>query len=299
MTARRILITGGSGFVGGHLTRLLTARGDEVTWLQRTHAAVLPPGVREIAANLEERDSLKKVRASWDWVVHLAGASIPSQFKDTDPIVKNVHMTLNLLEHLQEARVLLVSSCHVYAPSRDIRTESSPIVPQGRYGLSKHLVEQMASHYGSKLDLFTVRPFNHLGPGQRPELVIPSLINRLRDMGPNGREPVVMKGTDSIRDFIDIRDVVSAYVAILELGQPRHASERCFNVCTGHACSIREVVQQVLKLMDIHRPIAFEGTPNSTDDNPFLVGSPERLTAATGWTPQYSLQHSLEAMLTC
>ena len=244
--------------------------------------------------NLDDPAALAELPTEWFGVIHLAGASIPSLFATMAPVVFNLQLTLNLLEHLQETRVVLVSSCHVYAPSDLRRTEEHPIVPQGRYGLSKHLVEQLAPHYQGKLDIRVARPFNHLGPGQRPELVIPSLLQRLATHPKHDPSPVFMQGQNSFRDFIDVKDVVLAYLAILELESPVYQT---YNVCTGRPCSINEVVQTVLNLTGSSRTIQFANKPNSSDDIPFLVGDPSRLENATGWHPLTSLAVSLNAML--
>ena len=294
MSSKRILLTGGSGFVGQHMARLLLQCGYAVSALQRGSIGIeLPPGVEPIYADLSDPSSLAKVRRGWDGVIHLAGASIPSLFTTTAPVAQNVAMSLNLLEHLQEARVLLVSSCHVYDPSDRPRLEDDPIVPQGLYGLSKHLVEQLSPHYAKRLDIRIARPFNHLGPHQRLELVIPSLLRRLAATK-HESGPVRMQGMNSVRDFIDVRDVAAAYLAILELDSPAH---RTFNVCTGTGRSIGELVALVLRLLGSEREVLFEGRPNSSDDIPFLVGSPDRLNAESGWTPGLSLEQSLRDML--
>ncbi len=294
MSSKRILLTGASGFVGQHMARLLIERGFRVSALQRGSLGVeLPPMVEPIFADLSDPASLAAVPRNWHGVIHLAGASVPSLFTTTAPVVQNVAMTLNLLEHLQEARILLVSSCHVYAPSDVPQVEDGPIVPQGRYGLSKHLVEQLAPHYAQALDIRIARPFNHLGPHQRPELVIPSLLRRLA-AAKEETGPVRMQGMNSVRDFIDVRDVAAAYLAILELDSPAH---RTFNVCTGTGRSIGDLVALVLQLLGSEREVLFEGRPNSSDDIPFLVGSPDRLRADSGWKPELSLEQSLRAML--
>lgn len=290
----RILLTGASGFVGQHMAHLLIERGFQVSALQRGSLGIdLPPRVEPIYADLADPASLAAVPRNWFGVIHLAGASVPSLFTTTAPIVQNVAMTLNLLEHLQEARVLLVSSCHVYAPSDARRIEDDPLVPQGRYGLSKFLVEQLAPHYAQALDLRIARPFNHLGPHQRPELVVPSLLRRLA-ASKSETGPVRMQGMNSVRDFIDVRDVAAAYLAILELDSPVH---RTFNVCTGTGTSIGDLIALVLRLLGSQREVLFEGKPNSLDDIPYLVGSPDRLGAASGWLPELSLEQSLQAML--
>lgn len=293
MTRRNILLTGASGFVGRHMAEALLLRGDRVVALDRGMAPDLPAGVEFLAADLLDPASMADLPRSWDGVIHLAGASIPSLFATPAPVVFNLEITLNLMEHLRDSKVLLVSSCHVYAPSAERRKESDAIVPQGRYGLSKHLVEQVAPHYRQRLDVRVARPFNHLGPGLRPELMVSSLLQRLAALSDDA-SPVHMAGWDSVRDFIDVRDVVSAYLAILDLEAP---SDPTFNVCTGRAASIREVVQTVLDIQGLQREIRFQDRPNSTDDIPFLVGDPTRLHEASGWAARYTLSDSLQSMM--
>ncbi len=276
------------------MARLLLQRGYEVYALDQGVPMDLPEGCRPLIVDLEDPASMVELPREWFGVIHLAGASIPSLFATTAPVIFNLHLTLNLMEHLRAARVLLVSSCHVYAPSGELRHEESPIAPQGRYGLSKHLLEQLAPHYADRLDIRIARPFNHLGPGQRPELVIPSLLRSLAGHPKADTTPVVMKGQNSTRDFIDVQDVVEAYLAILELDSPRH---RIFNVCTGRACSIRDVVRTVLDLVGSSREIQFSERPNSSDDIPFLVGDASRLRNASGWSPRVTLAQSLSSML--
>ena len=288
----RVLLTGASGFVGHFMARVLLERGYEVHGLQRGTGLNLPAEVRPLPVDLDDPASIIELPRSWDWVVHLAGASIPSAFTTTAPVLTNLRITLNLLEHLQEARVLLVSSCHVYAPRDLPHSEDDLIIPQGRYGLSKHLVEQLVPHYFHKLDLRVARPFNHLGPGQRPELVVPSLLRRLRASREDAG-PILMHGMDSVRDFIDVRDVVSAYLAILDLEAPRN---RTFNVCTGQGRRISEVVDLIQDLVGSKRKVDFEGSPNSSDDIPVMIGSPKRLKLETGWSPRFELKDSLHAM---
>ena len=123
---------------------------------------------------------------------------------------------------------------------------------------------------------------------------MPSLLRRLAAAAASDATPIEMAGWNSVRDFIDVRDVVSAYLAILDLEAPAH---RTFNVCTGRASSIEDVVQTVLRLQGRTREVHFQGSPNSTDDIPFLVGDPGRLAADAGWTAQHSLEDSLRSMM--
>jgi GDP-4-dehydro-6-deoxy-D-mannose reductase len=292
MPFKKVLLTGASGFVGTTMSRALLARGCQVYGMQRGGGTTLPSGVTPLSADLADPASLVDLPHAWDAVIHLAGASVPSLFSTAAPVAYNVQTTLNLLDHLQSGRVLLVSSCHVYAPSLQPRSEAAPVLPQGRYGLSKHLIEQLAPHYRQRLDIRVARPFNHLGPGQRAELVIPSLLRRLA-AAPHDTSPVLMQGMNSTRDFIDVQDVVDAYLAILELDRDEKFT---FNVCTGRGHTIEELVREVLRQLGSRREVVFQGRPNSSDDNPVLVGDPSRL-AAVGWTARVGLAQSLSSML--
>ena len=292
MKSRAFLVTGASGFVGQHLIRLLRVRGHAVTALDLGARPDLPPEVEFRSVDLRDPSALADLPRTWDGVIHLAGASIPSLFATPAPVVLNLEITLNLLNHLRDSRVLLVSSCHVYAPSATRRQETDPVLPQGLYGLSKHLVEQTAPSFQGRLDLRVARPFNHLGPGLRPELMVPSLLRRLAAL-PKDDSPVLMEGLNSVRDFIDVRDVAAAYLAILEMGAP---ADRTFNVCTGQGHSIEDVVKTAMALLGQARPVQFRERPNSSDDSPYLVGDPTRL-AAAGWVASLGLSDSLSSMI--
>ena len=293
MSPGRYLLTGASGFVGRYVAEALLARGHRVTGLDLAPPASFPEGVEPFVADLRDPEALQDLPRSWDGVLHLAGATIPSAFSSWEPVLLNLRITLNLLDHLEDSRVLLVSSCHVYGGSDRPLGEDDPVRPQGRYGLSKHLVEQVAPRYQERLDLRVARPFNHLGPGLRPELMVPSLLRRLVEAR-DASLPVRMAGLNSVRDFIDVRDVARAYLAILDL---EDAPNPTFNVCTGQGRSVASLAEAALGLLGERRQVLFAGRPNSSDDIPVLVGNPARLAGATGWHPEHTLNDSLEAML--
>lgn len=291
---KSILLTGACGFVGHHLTKKLLEQNYKVVALDQNADPLDVEGLKITNVNLLEPCSLSSLPKRWFYVIHLAAISVPGLFTQTSQVISNLQMTMNLLEHIEEARVLLVSSCHVYEPGNVPRREDDIIRPQGRYGLSKHLCEQLLPHYLNKLDIRIARPFNHIGPGMRNELMIPSLLKKLSLSSKDLNSPIIMHGRNSIRDFIDVRDVVSAYMSILNLENPK---KRIFNVCTGKGSSVEDVAKEALKILDLPNPVVFENKNVSEDDIQFIVGDPTRLHESTGWKSCYSLTDSLKSLI--
>lgn len=286
-----LLITGASGFVGRHAVAMgrerfavtATGRGPRPDWV--------PQEVEWRAVDLLDRASVAALPTDTPYVLHLASETVPSKFSSYDPLLDSVEMTLNLCRHLRSGRLLFVSTCLVYAASEQPIGEDHPLDPRGHYGLAKVLCERIVARSGAegKIETAIARPFNHIGTGMRPDLVIPSIIRRVRDAG-DGAE-IRMAGLDSIRDFLDVEDIVAAYFAILTLPElPEHV----FNVCSGVPTSIGDVVRTVAAAMDKPiGPVIFADQGNSADDTSIVVGNAQRLQAVTGWAPRVGLKDSL------
>jgi len=170
-------------------------------------------------------------------------------------------------------------------------TEATPLDPRGHYGLAKILSETIVSRASTPRGIETViaRPFNHIGTGMRPDLVIPSIIRRVRDAA--DRDTIEMAGLDSVRDFLDVDDIVDAYFALLELPE---LPQPTFNVASGVATSIGDIVRMVAKILD--KPIGdvhFAAGANSGDDTIAVVGDADRLRRTTDWAPRIGLKESL------
>jgi GDP-4-dehydro-6-deoxy-D-mannose reductase len=289
--ARPVLVTGASGFVGRFMIDALQEQGFEVCALGSTERPDWLTG--DVAwAQVDLRDPGQLAAAiprQWWAVVHLAAQSVPSAFASPSALLDNVAMTVSLLEHVTEGRVLFASSCHVYAPSRSPVGEVSPTHPRGRYGLSKLLCEQAMLAKADRLMVRIARPFNHIGPGMQPSLAIPELLSRvLKEQGT--RTPLLLRGLNSTRDFVDVRDIVRAYLSMLQMDGD---SGRVFNVCSGVPVSIGALAREVLALAGEAREVEFAERVNSSDDTAFLVGDGTRLRQETGWAPRHSLRESV------
>lgn len=291
---RDVLVTGASGFVGRFMIDRLRRAGYRVTGTGREdRPPYIATDVAWYTVDLSQPDDIANLADRWWGVVHLASNSVPQSFKSNADVLNNVAITVALLERLATCRFLFASSCQVYLPGPGLLVETSPTRPPGRYGLSKLLCEAAVLAFGDRHDVRIARPFNHLGPGMVPSLAIPSLVRRLcaeRDYP----GPLRMLGQDSTRDFIDVEDVVSAYVALLELDNP---AERVFNVCTGIGRRISEIAATALKLAGSNRKVEFQNAKLSSDDSQRLVGDPSRLMQLAGWKPQRTLEESLNCML--
>jgi GDP-4-dehydro-6-deoxy-D-mannose reductase len=290
---KKLLLTGASGFVARHAIPALQAEGYVVTGLATNERpAWVASDIAWVKVDLLDARSLAHLPHNWDAVLHLAGETVPSQLSAPQDALRNAAMVLNLMHHINPTRFMLTSSCHVYGPGNGLKQEHDPVAPQGLYGMSKHLAEQAALANGRGFDVIIVRPFNHIGVGMREELMIPQLINRTRQPA-EVAAPLQMHGQDSIRDFLDVRDIVSAYIDLLGIDS---LPARIFNVCSGTPVSISQLATLAMECAGKSRPLAF-GQANSTDDRQSLVGDPGLLKHVTGWQPKYDLRRSLEEIL--
>jgi nucleoside-diphosphate-sugar epimerase len=220
--------------------------------------------------------------APWDVAFHLAGHTQPALDWTRARVLENLHMTARVFDHLRDlapgCRVILASSAHVYSPSNDKLTEASPIGPRHPYGVSKRLCEVWALARTLVLEVQIVRAFTQLGPGLPQGLMVPDLMDKIRA----GQNPIRMRGRDDRRDYLDIRDAVVAYEALMTVEAP---SGSFWNLCSGRECRVSELVQSILNHLGLEIPIYFEQPGVEC-----FLGDRSRLTGATGWVPRYGLE---------
>lgn len=286
-----LLVTGASGFVGRHVIAagrdryaiLATGRGTRPAWL--------PDDVAWHQVDLLDRASVATLPRDVPHILHLASETVPARFTSYEPLAESVEMTLNLCRHLTSGRLVFTSSCLVYGASTKPLVEDDTLDPRGNYGLAKTIGEAIICRT-SGLEAVVARPFNHIGSGMRPDLVIPSIVRRVK--AAIDGEPIQMLGLDSIRDFLDVSDIVAAYFALLDAPSLPFSA---FNVASGQPTSISDVVRATARIL--HKPIGevlFSAQGNSADDTSIVVGDAQRLRTATGWKPRVSLEESLQRL---
>jgi len=311
MVLRRVLVTGAGGFVGRHLAAALAADGIEAVGLDRagggapTHRHELGTGGPDAAGRLADL----LAAGGFDAICHLAGqSSAGASFADpAGTMAANTGGTLEVLEALRlladrgqpVPRLLAVGSAEEYGgaarPDRPCR-EDDPVLPLSPYATSKAAATQLTVQYHRAFGLpaLAVRAFNHTGPGQGPRFVFPAFAAQIAAIEA-GRQPPVLRTGDlsPVRDFLDVRDVVRAYVALLTAGEPG----RIFNVCSGSALTIGDGLKILLGLSA--NPIEVQTDPARLRpvDVPCLVGDPSALQAATGWKPRRTMTETLGDLL--
>lgn len=295
---RRLLVTGLSGFVGQQLKEYLNTSQWAQEWElleQTTSYDLCRPN--ELSAMLNERVP--------DAVIHLAGQTfVPEAFRNPAHTLQvNLLGTLNLLQAIKNCgfhgAFLFVSSGDVYGA---VAEESLPIIesllprPRNPYAVSKVSAELLCLQwsYLESWRIMIVRPFNHIGPGQKEDFVIPGVARQLARIRKGLQQPRIEIGdVDVTRDFLDVRDVLSAYFHLLEHG---HNSE-VYNVCSGQEYRIRDLIELMAQIADLKVEFAQDQARLRPSEQRRVLASSLKLQKQTGWKPGISITEALQSVL--
>jgi len=284
-------VTGAAGFVGRHLIPRLVAAGSKV------HGVDRELDVRDgaaVAALVQQQRP--------DAIVHLAAQSsvalslgAPEESARVN-FLGAFHVLEAAARHAPRARVLLIGSGEQYGPAEPGAppfSERSPQRPRSAYARTKACADLLgARHAAAGLDVVRVRPFNHTGPGQSDLFVVASFAKQAAEIAAGRREAVLRVGNlDSLRDFLDVEDVVAAYLRLLD----REVPAGSYNVASGVPRRIGALLDTLLHLAGIAPRI--EVDPARVRPADAACGDAGRLRAATGWLPHVPIELTLRRVL--
>jgi UDP-glucose 4-epimerase len=294
VSLRRVLVTGGAGFIGQHLTRALLGRGLAVTVLDDLSMGRrenVPAAARLVVGDVRDLNAVRDALDGVDAVFHEAAivsirASVEHFVRDAEV---NLMGTLTLLREIAArriARAVLASSMAVYAdsPRPDPLSEDAPTIPISPYGVAKLAAERYWLMIGAQagVSATVLRYFNTYGPNQTPTPyvgVVTIFIERLLA----GAAPRIFGDGEQARDFVHVDDIVAANLAVLDAPAASVAG-RIFNVGTGHATSVTEVAAMLIGALAPGTQAEY--LPLQAGEMRNAIADVSAIRAAVGWTPR-------------
>jgi GDP-4-dehydro-6-deoxy-D-mannose reductase len=314
--SRSALVTGAGGFVGQWLCRALLADGWNVVGAGITAVPVAgilseqeKRAITWAVADVRQQGDIARAfdQSKPDAVFHLAGvSSIPDA--QGDPAGAYDINVLGAVRLLHEARVrrrageidpvlLVIGSAAQYGRSLEQRPlrENDAQRPMSVYAASKAAQEVVALEAARSegVRVVATRSFNHSGPGQPVQFLLPALVHRVLAIR-EGAEPMLRIGNgDTVRDFLHVRDVVRAYLALVESG----VAGEVYNVCSGEGARVRDLGKRVLAAAGVNAEIEVEPALVRPVEVPWLVGDPAKVRRATGWAPTLSCNDIIDDLI--
>jgi len=297
-----LLVTGGCGFIGSHLSAALRARGDAVRVLDDLSTgseANLAPGAELVRGDVADHAAVRAAMEGVDGVFHLAAiASVERGVQDWPGTHRaNLSGTIAVLDAARPRRVAVVyaSSAAVYGDQAVLPiTEDAPKRPLSAYGADKLGCEQHALVGGlvHGIPSMGFRFFNVFGPRQDPRSPYSGVISIFCDCFSRGEGVDIFGDGEQTRDFVHVSDVVTAL-----LGGMRTASVEApvLNVCTGRATSVRELAETVAAACGV--PAGIRHKPARAGEIRHSLGDPSRLRATLGLGAPRGLREGLEEVV--
>jgi len=301
----RYLITGCFGFVGKYLVEAIQRAepAAEIIAIDRAPApASFPAVTRAHVLDLLDLALVSDVisREHPNRLVHLASLSSVGRSWQ-EPITSftnNTNIFLNVLDcvrkHSPTTRVLSIGSSEQYGlvTESDLPLrETSPQRPLSPYAVARVAQEHLGEVYvrGYGLDIVATRSFNHLGAGQSSQFVISAIAKQFAELARGQRDRIRVGTTSVIRDFLDVRDVVAAYLALLARG----TTGEVYNICNGRGLSIAEIIAMLADIAKVTPVIETDPELVRPVENAVVVGDHTKITTAVGWQPTIALETAL------
>jgi len=299
------VVTGGAGFIGSMLCRLLAERGDKVTVIdnlsngRREFLDPLGAAVRLLEVDIRDPEATVRAlqQAAPEAVCHLAAIHFIPYCNEhpQEAIETNVTGTLNVLQACRAVRpemVVIASTAAVYGIKDAAHVETEVPEPLDVYGTSKRACEDLGRIYCAETDLpcTAVRIFNAVGVNETNPHLVPHLVEQLQA----GATTVALGNLDPKRDYIDTRDIATALIALMNRRQEGYD---VFNIGTGSEHSVKEIVDVCQEILGRSIEIRQRGDLVRKSDRLHLCAATEKLRKATEWRPRFSLVEALHDLL--
>ncbi len=289
-----VLVTGADGFAGHNLCRHLIELGADVrAVVQPGPTKNISPqaGMEIVTGDVTDYQSILNAMKDADIIFHLSALTL---IPETRAVIGNTFSvnstgTLNVLmaaKELSVDKVLYTSTCHVYGNQSSFPIEETAIpVPIDIYSASKlaaeHLCTAFVEMFG--LDVTISRAFNHFGPGQRGEFLIPTVVSKLL-----GKQSLQLGNPRPTRDYTYVEDIIRGYVALADKGK----SGEIYHLCSGKERTIQQIVDKIIEISDSDLQVSWDPEARRVDI-PRSVGSFQKVTKELGWEPRISFEEGI------
>lgn len=304
----KALIIGAAGFVGNYLASQILSEGKwTLAATKMAQETMLREDMEIYDLDILEPGAvyelLKVLRP--DYIFHLAAqSSVAVSWKNPGLTVDvNIKGTLAVLDAARQLdykpRILLIGSGEEYGhvePEEIPISETTLLRPGNLYAATKACQNMVGKIYSDAygMDIMSVRAFNHVGPNQAPLFVVADFCKQAAEIEKGVRLPVMKVGNLAAkRDFTDVRDVVRAYVLLMERGK----AGETYNVGSGHAVSIEEILGQILGLASVKVTVEKDPGKFRPVDVPIIEADIRKLQECTGWKTEIGLEQTLRETL--
>jgi len=310
----RVLITGITGFVGKHLAEhLLSQKEYEIVGTYRSESGLKSAeGIKDQLTlkhlDLQNAEAVESLilDVKPDYIFHLAAQASPSKSFSTpvETLTNNIISEFSVLDVLKkhtlaDIRVIVISTGEIYGivtPSDIPVDEQTPLRPATPYAVSKIAQDYLSLQYhlAYKLDVIRLRPFNHIGPGQKEGFVVADFAKQIAEIEAGKREPVLSVGNlDAKRDFTDVTDMVKAY----ELAMLKAESGEVYNIGSGKSQKIADILDKLLSLSMKKIEVKVDQSKFRPVDVPEIICDYQKFHKLTGWKPEIPFEKTLENIL--
>lgn len=306
---KKIIVTGGCGFIGSHLVEHLTAKGYSVTAFDRYNSnnnwgflekSKFKNDFRVILGDVRDFDSVKKAIKGNNIVIHLAALiGIPYSYLSPLAYIKtNVEGTYNVLEVSKELKIektIVTSTSEVYGSALYLPIdEKHPLQPQSPYSASKIGADNLSMSYFNSFNLpiTIIRPFNTYGPRQSARAVIPTISSQLISS-----KKVSLGNIDTMRDFTYVDDLCNAYEIVMK---SKSFNGNIINVGSNEFISIGDLYNKIEKLLKIKKSLLIDNKRKRTKKSEVskLLCDNSKIIQNTKWKPKITLENGLKKTLT-